>query len=123
MKAQELINSELKTHNVEVKFTQKAFDDLVSFDKGRQKVIIASIIKRGKKGPLIKPDGLGDPLRGELAGFTKIKLKKEGIRTVYKPNKSNYVEMGIIVVGPRKDNKVYSMAIKRLQQFNDELAT
>lgn len=121
MNPAELINQQLKQYNVKVKFIRKAFDDLLSFDKGEQKVIIASIIRRGQQGPCIKPHGLGDPLRGELSGFTKITLRKQGIRIVYKPRKNTLIEMGIIVIGPRKNKIVYKSAIKRLDSFNDDI--
>lgn len=119
---QEFINRELGPSKVEVKFTERAFEDLSSYDKNRQLSVVASIIKRGKTGPLIKPDGVGDPLRGKLSGFTKITLKKMGIRVVYRPTKYEIIEMGIIVVGPRKDEKVYKIAMRRLAQFNKEMS-
>ena len=60
--------------------------------------------------------GLGKPLgvRGnsKLTGFLKIKLKKEGIRIVYKLFKMDNI-MYIVVIGVRSDDQVYIEANKR----------
>ncbi len=73
MNAIELVNALLSDFRVEVRFSQKATDDLVSYDRNTQEIIIALIIKRAKAGPLIRPKGLAKPLSKELIGFTKIK--------------------------------------------------
>nr|WP_175615440.1 hypothetical protein [Piscibacillus halophilus] len=118
----DVIEKGLENSNVKVLFTESSVNDLISLDKGQQKIVIKQIIKRGKNGPLIKPKGLGDPLRGELSGFTKIKLDKQKLRVIYKPKEKKVIEMGVLVIGPRNNNKVYDIAIKRLKDFDKEIA-
>ncbi|WP_425500411.1 type II toxin-antitoxin system RelE family toxin [Piscibacillus halophilus] len=122
MKPMDVIEKGLENSNVKVLFTESSVNDLISLDKGQQKIVIKQIIKRGKNGPLIKPKGLGDPLRGELSGFTKIKLDKQKLRVIYKPKEKKVIEMGVLVIGPRNNNKVYDIAIKRLKDFDKEIA-
>ena len=66
----------------------------------------------------MKPDGYGNPLSGELHGFAKVKLKKAGIRIVYK-----YIEsvngMLIVVIGMRKDEEVYAEAESRIKKNHE----
>lgn len=114
------INRLLKLYHVEVHFTKESFDDLSSYDKNQQEKIIALIMKRGITGPLIKPRGIGEPLRDELRGFTKIKPKNMALRIVYRPVvKDDIICMEIIAIGPRDKNKVYRLAAKRLQSFDE----
>lgn len=53
----------------------------------------------------------------ELAGLCKIKLKKDGIRIIYKAVEQDS-EMTVIVVGARADNAVYREAAKRRRDHN-----
>lgn len=76
--------SSLTTFLVKVFFSENSLDDLISYPKEKQKRILALIMQRGKKGLLIKPDGLGGPLGGELGGFTKIKPKAMSLRIIYR---------------------------------------
>jgi mRNA interferase RelE/StbE len=114
------INEILKPFHVEVYFTKESLSDLNSYDKNEQEKIIAMIIKRGMRGPLIKPRGIGEPLRNELKGFTKIKGMT--LRIVYRPVESNgVIRMEIIAIGPRDREKVYRLAAKRLQSFDQQM--
>lgn len=49
------------------------------YTKGQQEKILALILARAKKGPRIKPNGIGEPWPGEVRGFTKIKPKHLGL--------------------------------------------
>lgn len=126
MTAEEIINQQLKASNVIVKFCRKAIDDLSRYGEREQKIIIALIIKRGKEGPLLKPEGLGEPLgkkqNNNLTGFAKIKPKKMSLRIIYRPQKNGKILMGIIAIGPRDREKVYKIAASRLHEFNKEMA-
>ena len=115
------LNRQLNEHGVEVRFSKKALDDLQAYDKGRQKEILALIVKRGIKGPLIRPEGIGEPLGGGLVGFTKIKSKSAGIRIIYRPVRNGLIKMEIVAIGPRDKEKVYRMAAKRLISFQQEM--
>ncbi|MFD1443058.1 hypothetical protein [Thermoactinomyces vulgaris] len=118
----EQINEILKPFQVEVHFTKEALSDLNSYDKNEQEKIIAMIIKRGMRGPLIKPHGIGEPLRNELKGFTKVKPRAMALRIVYRPVESNgVIRMEIIAIGPRDKEKVYRMAAKRLRSFDQQM--
>ncbi len=48
---------------------------LIELNNIYQEKIITLIIKRGMRGPLIKPQGIGEPLRDGLKGYTKIKSR------------------------------------------------
>ncbi|OUS75160.1 hypothetical protein B1748_18670 [Paenibacillus sp. MY03] len=115
------LNALLSPYNVVIKFGQDAVEDLASYKKEQREEIIALIIKRGIKGPLIKPDGLGDPLHGELHGFTKIKPKKLGLRIVYRPLQNGMIRVEVIAIGPRDKKKVYALAAGRIMEFKKEM--
>jgi mRNA interferase RelE/StbE len=116
------INELLKPYRVEVHFTKESLNDLSSYDKNQQEKITALIIKRGMKGPLIKPQGIGEPLRDELKGYTKIKPKNMALRIVYRPVVNDeMIRMEIIAIGPRDKEKVYRLAAKRLQSFEQQM--
>lgn len=117
----EMINQMLAEFNVIVRFGTGAFDDLSQYPRGEQEKIIALIVKRGMTGPLIRPDGLGEPLHGELYGFIKIKPKKLGLRIIYRPVQDDVIIMEIIAIGPRDKKQVYNMAAKRITEFKGEM--
>ncbi|WP_137791942.1 hypothetical protein [Bacillus sp. E(2018)] len=123
MNIHDFINNILEPYNVIVNFSEKAIDDLDSYNKDLKERIVALVIRRGIKGPLIKPNGLGEPLHGKLRGFTKIKPKKLGIRIIYRPLNNGYILMQVIAIGPRDRKKVYKMAATRINGFNSEMAS
>lgn len=119
---EEIVNAILDPFNVEIRSSKKAVEDLSGYPKEQQEIILALIVARAKKGPLIKPNGIGDPLRGELHGFTKIKPKRLGLRIIYRPIQNNRIIMEIIAIGPRDRDKVYTLAAKRLNNFRLEMS-
>ncbi|MBU4639425.1 hypothetical protein [Bacillus toyonensis] len=123
MSYETFLNKELNPFSVKVRFGKNALRDIKAYDPYTQKVIIALLIKRGKSGPLIKPDGLGEPLHGDLSGFTKIKYKDLNLRIVYRPLKDGFILMDVIAIGPRDKSKVYSLAVKRLSTFQHEMTS
>lgn len=64
--------------------------------------------------------GYGKPLGNkhgfDLAGLLKIKLRKDGIRVIYKLEEDNGV-MKVIVVGLRADMEVYKVAYSRRIEY------
>jgi len=88
-------------------FLPEADDDFGDL-AGNQKKVVSKILARVSKNPLPSNEGgYGKPLRNnndtKLAGLLKIKLKKEGIRIVYKVIRTE-TEMLIIVIGARADD-------------------
>ena len=75
-------------------------------------------IRKVSQNPLPKSEGgYGNPLGKKqgrnLTGLLKIKLKKLGIRVVYKLIR-NKDAMQIIVIAARADSEVYEIAEKRM---------
>lgn len=54
------LNAILRPLNVEVFFGKNALIDFSKYQKNQQEKILALIISRAKKGPLIKPDGIAN---------------------------------------------------------------
>ncbi len=119
---EDTVNAILASLNVEIRFSQQALADLTGYKKEQQETILALILARAKNGPLIRPDGIGEPLHGELHGFTKIKPKHLGIRVIYRPIQKTKIIMEIIAIGPRDHDKVYAIAAKRLTGFRREMS-
>lgn len=106
---------------VEVVLGEQAVHDLKGYRK-QIHTILALIVAQAKKGPLIKPNGYGEPLLGPLWGFTKIKPKALSLRIVYRPvTLDDTIRMEIIAIGPRDKDQVYEMAVKRLVDFRKEM--
>lgn len=122
MSVSDQINEMLMPYNVQVYFTKESSSDFKSYTKDVQERIAAFIIKRGMKGPLLKPNGVGQSLRNELKGFTKIKPKHLGLRIIYRPVlQDKMIRMEIIAIGPRDKEKVYQLAAKRLVSFYQQM--
>lgn len=93
-----------------IRYSSLAIKDLYKLDNAVQERVIKAI-KKISKNPLPNYEGgYGKPLgkngNTNLTGFLKIKLKKDGIRIVYKLIKIENV-MYIIVIGARSDDEIY----------------
>lgn len=98
-----------------VKLLEKAVADIESLDPLIRALVIAAVIRQAKVGPLLRPRGLGEPLGRDLAGIAKIKLRRHGMRIIYRPlERENTVVMEVIAVGPRAGGEVYRVAGQRL---------
>jgi mRNA interferase RelE/StbE len=99
-----------------------AVDDLKGYRK-EITMILALIVAQARKGPLIKPDGYGEPLLGPLFGFTKIKPKALSLPIVYRPVKlpDGLVRMEIIAIEPKNREEVYELATRRVAEFKAEM--
>ena len=64
--------------------------------------------------------GYGAPLvnkgNRDLTNFLKIKIRKAGIRIVYKLIQTE-TTMLVIVIGMREDDDVYEVALKRAEKY------
>lgn len=103
-----------------VQYMSSALKDLYKLDRDQQERVIKAI-KKVSQNPLPNyKGGLGKPLGARngsnLTGFLKIKLKKDGIRIVYKLIEIDSV-MYIVVIGAKSDDQVYIEANKRKQQI------
>ena len=103
-----------------VDYTPEAEKDMDVLDNS-QYMRVMKAIERVSVNPLPKNEGgYGEPLGNKhgnnLTGYCKIKLKKLGIRVIYKVVKVDGV-MKIIVVAARTDNEAYSIAAKRIEEF------
>ena len=100
----------------EIIYSPDAFSDLAGLSGGVQSRVIDAIA-RVSRNPLPQREGgygveLGKKNGVDLSGLLKIKLKKSGVRVVYKL-KRDEKGMRIIVIGMRADNEVYREAAKR----------
>ena len=101
----------------EIIYHPKALADLRALD-GSQVIQVKKAIKKVSQNPL--PDsegGLGKPLGNhnglKLAGLLKIKLKKLGIRVVYRLIRTDD-KMVILIIGMRSEEEVYEEAKNRM---------
>ena len=100
-----------------LKYLPEAEKDLSTLDNNQQ-IMVLKAIKKVKTNPLPqKEGGYGKPLGHKqgrnLTNYLKIKLRKEGIRVVYKLVRSES-NMLIVVIGIREDDEVYEIAQKRI---------
>lgn len=100
-----------------VRYIPEALKDLESLD-GSQRIIVRKAIEKVKVNPLPNDEGgygkpLGHHSGANLTGLMKVKIKKEGIRIVYRLIRTDK-SMEIIVIGARKDDSVYKIAQKRM---------
>ena len=105
--------------NWEVLYLPEAEKDLKSLDHSQQ-IVVRKAIEKVKTNPLPQEEGgYGKPLghkRGSnLTGFLKVKLRKEGIRIVYKLIRTE-TRMLIVIIGMREDEAVYEIAQRRIHR-------
>ena len=84
-----------------------------------QQLLIRKAIEKVRHNPLPASEGgYGKPLgnRGgtQLTGYLKIKLRKEGIRIVYRLVRTE-TSMLVVVIGMREDEEVYENARRRIE--------
>ena len=107
------------TDRWKIRYTTEALKDLEDFNETQQTQIRA-LIDRFSINPLPKSEGgYGKPLRGRLAGCFKIKLLDAGIRIIY-TLKREKGRMLIVLVGMRRDEEVYEIALKRVRAFRNQ---
>mgnify|MGYP002857380918 CR=1 FL=1 len=106
-----------------IKYSKEAQEDYAKLD-GSQKPQVFKAMEKVRKNPLPNYEGgYGKPLGNkggrDLRGLLKIKLKKLGLRVIYRleyDKKSNI--MKIIVISLRSDDEVYETTAKRIKQEN-----
>ena len=105
----------------ELDYLPEAKKDIQGLDRSQQ-IIVTKAIRKVKANPLPREEGgYGKPLGHKggtnLTNLLKIKLKKEGIRIVYKLIQTD-TRMLVVVVGVREDEEVYEIAKRRMIQHH-----
>jgi mRNA interferase RelE/StbE len=100
-----------------IEFTTEAEKDRNSLDY-TQRLHVDKAIYKVSQNPLPQSEGgygkpLGHKQGKNLTGLLKIKLKKLGIRVVYRLIRTDEI-MKIVVVAARADDEVYAVAAKRI---------
>jgi mRNA interferase RelE/StbE len=91
-----------------LKFVPSAWAEWQALD-GSVKEPLRKLLKKRLNNPHMP----GAALHGELAGFYKIKLRKQGYRLVYGVEYDALVVM-VMAVDKREDSAVYRAALSRL---------
>lgn len=91
-----------------LKFVPSAWAEWQALD-GSVKEPLRKLLKKRLNNPQMP----GAALHGELAGFYKIKLRKQGYRLVYGVEDDALVVM-VMAVDKREDSAVYRAALSRL---------
>lgn len=84
-------------------------EDFPTISRPDQQKIIRAI----RKKLTIAPDKYGDPLKGPLKGYWKLRVGP--FRAIYQIHKQE-VTVYVIMVGFRRDEEVYRAVLKRLRQ-------
>jgi mRNA interferase RelE/StbE len=85
-------------------------EDFKSIDYAAQKIILKDIAKK----LTVEPLNYGERLRGEFKGYWKLRVKD--YRVVYRV-KQDAVEVLVIKVGIRRDEKVYRELFHRIKKL------
>lgn len=100
-----------------IEYIKEAVDDLKKLDHSVQIQVLKAIRKTAQNPLPTTEGGLGKPLgnhtMSKLSGYCKIKLRKTGIRVVYRTIKQDGI-MKIIIISVRDDETVYKLAEQRI---------
>ena len=95
-------------HKYRLQFVPSAWAEWQKLD-GSVKEPLRKLLKKRLDNPHVP----GSALHGELAGYYKIKLNKQGYRLVYGVEDDVLIVM-VMAVDKREDNAVYQTATKRV---------
>jgi mRNA interferase RelE/StbE len=102
------ISKKLKRPTYSLEFRPAALEEWKALDGSIKKPLKKLLAKR-----LEMPHVPGGRLTGDLLGCYKIKLRKQGIRLVYKVEDAKLVVI-VLAVDRREDSQVYKSALARL---------
>ena len=106
----------------EVIYLPEAEKDLKKLNRNQQIEVVKAITKVSQNPLPNYRNGYGKPLTNKrdtnLKGYLKIKLKKSGIRIVYRLIEISENQMIIIIIGARQQFQVYDQAVKRIKKHN-----
>lgn len=106
-----------------MKIKQDAFPNLIFWEEakvewfnldGHQKKFVSKALQRIEENGADIGDALGKKRNIDLTGYRKVKLRKLGIRIVYRVVDSTIEVTEIIAIGDRKDEEVYREAFARI---------
>lgn len=104
-----------------IEYSKKAIRDLERLDNTQKKIVISTVLKTSLNPLPFYEGGYGKPLGNKngynLTGYYKIKIKKAGLRVIYRLIRENNV-FRIVVVGLRDEMDAYKEAHKR--KINNE---
>lgn len=102
-----------------VKITAEARKDIVSLGNPRANHVKKALVKVSTNPLPSNEGGYGKPLGNKngvnLTGLYKVKLRGDGIRIVYRLERSEK-EMIVVVVGIRDDSHIYEEAARRISK-------
>ncbi len=102
----------------QIEYIPEARDDLRALDNAQRILVLKAIVKVSGNPLPSSEGGLGKPLGSRvgrnLTGYLKIKLRRAGLRVVYRVLREDHV-MKIIVISVRNDETVYKMASDRIR--------
>ncbi len=94
-----------------LEFLSDALDDWNALD-GSIKLTFKKLLAKRLENPHIP----GDALHGELRGFYKVKLRKQGYRLIYTVEDKVLIVI-VVAVGKRENDKVYEAATARVSSL------
>lgn len=102
-----------------IDYEDEAKEDFDNLD-GSQRKQVFKAIEKVSQNPLPQQEGgygkpLGNKDGNDLSGLLKIKLKRLGLRVLYRLVRVDEV-MKIVVISVRSDNEVYELAAKRMRK-------
>jgi len=110
-----------------VELTDEALEDLKDLDGASQKIVL-----KGLRKLAANPDQYGQPLgkrnAGDLTGFRKLVVGRKAFRILYMVHEnddgSDITLVVVWVIAERADDRVYQLAVSRLQTMQHrEIAT
>lgn len=94
---------------IEISWFPDAKRDFEKLD-GTQRLQVAKAIKK------IEQDGMsiGKALSAQLSGLKEIKMKRLGLRVIFREARGQVEVIEIVVIGKRSDKEVFKTALERL---------
>lgn len=92
-----------------VELTPKAQSDFRKLDNSQRLHVKKSFLKLEQQGPSI-----GEALKGNLAGYRKLKHKKLGLRVIFHQTETGIEIIEVVAIGKRSDEEIYKIAEKRI---------
>lgn len=104
-----------RRHKYRLKFVPSAWDEWCQLD-GSVKAVLKKLLAKRLDSPHVP----GGELHGDLKGYYKIKLRKQGYRLVYAVEDDALVVM-VMAVDKREDGVVYRAVLTRIEQLLSQL--